>query len=180
MKSNHRRSTLLATCALATMFTAGLANAQTDDSEVEAIVVTGSRLPSTALTSAAPVTVLGSEDIAATGTASVGELLQTLPVASAAASDAAGRGNNGTANVALRGLSPINTLVLMNGRRVLPSTADGTVDLNSIAFEAIDRVEVLQDGASAVYGADAVAGVVNLIMLRKFDGLQLNAGYGIS
>ncbi|WP_213978943.1 TonB-dependent receptor [Sphingomonas sp. dw_22] len=196
MRYTRHKSTMLATCALMSLAAAYPAFAQTEVPQDQAataplpesqeepsggdIVVTGSRLAGTALTSSAPVTVLGRDQIDSSGTASVGELLQQLPVASPAASDSAGRGNSGTANVALRGLSAINTLVLINGRRVLANSADGTVDLNSVPFEAIDRVEVLQDGASAIYGSDAIAGVVNLIMRRSFDGLQLKAGSGIS
>ncbi len=146
----------------------------------EAIVVTGSRLPSTDLTGAAPLTILDRNEIEATGSTSIGELVRELPVASASASDTAGRGNDGSANVALRGLSAVNTLVLVNGRRMLSNSSGGTVDLNSVPFEAVDRVEVLQDGASAVYGTDAVAGVVNIILRRDFDGLLLKAGYGIT
>ncbi len=148
--------------------------------EEAAIVVTGSRLPSTHLTGAAPVTVLDRTEIDRSGKTSVGELLRDLPISGASATDTAGRGNDGSANVALRGLSAVNTLILVNGRRVLPNTADGTVDLNSIPFEAVDRVEVLQDGASAVYGSDAIAGVVNVIMKRDYDGLLIKGGYGIS
>lgn len=195
MRYSPRKSMMLTSCALLSMASASQLFAQTQpaatatltpqnsedaSSGEQEIVVTGSRLPSTALTSSAPVTVLDRSQIDVTGTASVGELLQELPVASPAASDAAGRGNAGAANVALRGLSAINTLVLVNGRRMLANTADGTVDLNSVPFEAVERVEVLQDGASAVYGSDAIAGVVNLIMRRSFDGLQIRAGTGIS
>jgi outer membrane receptor protein involved in Fe transport len=144
------------------------------------VVVTGSRLPSTHLNSSAPVTVLDRTEIDRSNKTSVGELLRDLPVAGASATDTAGRGNDGSANIALRGLSAVNTLVLINGRRVLPNTADGTVDLNSIPFEAVDRVEVLQDGASAVYGSDAIAGVVNVIMKHDYDGLMVKGGYGIS
>ncbi|MCH8686733.1 TonB-dependent receptor plug domain-containing protein [Pedomonas mirosovicensis] len=148
--------------------------------EEAAIIVTGSRLPGSDLTAAAPVTVLDRSEIDATGATNLGELLRELPVATASASDSAGRGNGGSATVALRGLSAVNTLVLINGRRVLPSSGDGIVDLNSIPFEAVERVEVLQDGASAVYGSDAIAGVVNLIMRKDFDGLMIKGGYGIS
>jgi iron complex outermembrane receptor protein len=144
------------------------------------IVVTGSRLPSTSLTSSAPVNVLNSAQIKATGATNVRELLRVLPAATATTGESAGRGNSGTATVALRGLSAVNTLVLINGRRVLANSAGGTVDLNSIPFAAIDRVEVLQDGASAIYGSDAIAGVVNLITKQSYDGLLLNAYYGIS
>lgn len=146
----------------------------------EAIVVTGSRLPQTDLVAPAQVTVLDRAEIEATGAQSVGELLRELPVASPSTSESAGRGNAGSANIALRGLSAVNTLVLVNGRRMLSNDASGTVDLNTIPFEAVERVEVLQNGASAIYGSDAVAGVVNLIMRRDFDGIQLKAGAGIA
>ncbi|MBU3076840.1 TonB-dependent receptor [Sphingomonas quercus] len=146
----------------------------------QAIVITGSRLASPDLTGSAPVTVLGREAIEQTGSSSVGELLREMPVATSSASESSGRGNNGTATVALRGLSAVNTLVLINGRRVLPFSDAGTVDLNSIPFEAVERVEVLQDGASAIYGSDAIAGVVNLIMRKDFEGLIVKGGLGFS
>ena len=148
--------------------------------EMDEVLVTGSRLATTGLNTSAPVTILDRSEIEATGATSVGELLRELPVATASASDTAGRGNGGSATVALRGLSAVNTLVLINGRRVLSNNEGGTVDLNSIPFEAVDRVEVLQDGASAIYGSDAIAGVVNIIMLREFEGLSLKGGYGVS
>ncbi|WP_336965750.1 TonB-dependent receptor [Sphingobium aquiterrae] len=148
--------------------------------EGEAIVITGSRLPNTGLTSSAPVNILNAAQIKATGATNVGELLRTLPAATSTSGEGAGRGNSGTATVGLRGLGAINTLVLINGRRVLASSGAGTVDLNSIPFAAIERVEVLQDGASAIYGSDAIAGVVNLIMRKSYDGLMLTGYYGIS
>jgi outer membrane receptor protein involved in Fe transport len=156
--------------------TAGLAG----DGQVDTVIVTGSRLAQRHLLDAAPVSVLSREDIAATGVTSIGELLRELPAATASASESAGRGNNGSATIALRGLGAVNTLVLINGRRVLANNSSGTVDLNSIPFDAVERVEVLQDGASAIYGSDAIAGVVNIIMASHFDGLLLKAGYGIS
>lgn len=151
-----------------------------EEKVIEMVVVTGSRLAQEDLTNAAPVTVLSRLDIDMSGATSVGELLRELPAATASASNTAGRGNNGSATVALRGLSAVNTLVLINGRRVLSNNANGTVDLNSIPLDAIQRVEVLKDGASAVYGSDAIAGVVNLIMVNDFDGMKLRGGYGIS
>ncbi|WP_136162541.1 TonB-dependent receptor [Sphingomonas flavalba] len=179
MRNISTKTVLLAAAAPLALLLPAQAPAQDGPAE-EVIIVTGSRLPSTDLTGAAPLTVLDRGEIEATGAQSVGELLRELPVASASASDSAGRGNNGSANIALRGLSAVNTLVLVNGRRVLSNSDGGTVDLNSIPFEAIDRMEVLQDGASAVYGSDAIAGVVNIIMRRSYDGLQLKAGYGVS
>ena len=147
---------------------------------IETVAVTGSRLAQRHLVDAAPVSVLSREDIAATGVTSIGELLRELPAAGASASDSAGRGNNGSATIALRGLGAVNTLVLINGRRVLANNSGGTVDLNSIPFDAVERVEVLQDGASAVYGSDAIAGVVNIIMASHYEGLLVKAGYGVS
>ncbi len=179
----HKLMCMTATIALTV---AGTAHAQTsspspaDASPPQDIVVTGSRLPSADLVSSAPVTVLDRSEIEATGATSVGSLLRELPAATATSSESAGRGNSGSATVALRGLSAVNTLVLINGRRVLASNSGGTVDLNSIPFETIERVEVLQDGASAIYGSDAVAGVVNLIMRRSYDGLLIKGSQGIS
>lgn len=168
--------------AISFALAATAANAQNTgaEPELDEVIVTGSRLPQIGLQSAAPVTVLDRAEIEATGATSVGELLRELPVATASASDTASRGNGGSATVALRGLSAVNTLVLVNGRRTLSNNEGGTVDLNSIPFEAVERVEVLQDGASAIYGSDAIAGVVNVIMRRDFDGLTLKGGYGTS
>lgn len=178
-----KRIAIASAClAAASLTVTNFAAAQDDtgDEPIEQIVVTGSRLAQKHLTDAAPVTVLSRADIDVTGATSVGELLRELPSAGASASESAGRGNNGSATVALRGLSSVNTLVLINGRRVLSNNPNGTVDLNSIPFDAIERVEVLQDGASAVYGSDAIAGVVNLIMRTDFDGLMLRGSYGES
>lgn len=151
-----------------------------EEKVIELVTVTGSRLAQRNLTDAAPITILNRQDIDLSGAMNLSELLHELPAASPAISESSGRGNNGSANVALRGLSAVNTLVLINGRRVLSNNADGTVDLNSIPFEAIERIEILQDGASAVYGSDAIAGVVNLIMTTDFDGIKIRAGYGES
>ena len=180
---NLRKRTLLVAsipCMLLPVAHAQNADPQSAATQMDEVLVTGSRLATTGLDTSAPVTILDRSEIDATGATSVGELLRELPVATASASDTAGRGNAGSATVALRGLSAVNTLVLINGRRVLSNNDGGTVDLNSIPFEAVDRVEVLQDGASAIYGSDAIAGVVNIIMRREFDGLSLKGGYGVS
>ena len=174
------RVTLASAISIALAATATNAQNAGTETELDEVIVTGSRLPQIGLQSAAPVTVLDRSEIEATGATSVGELLRELPVATASTSDTASRGNGGSATVALRGLSAVNTLVLINGRRTLSNNEGGTVDLNSIPFEAVERVEVLQDGASAIYGSDAIAGVVNVIMRRDFDGLTLKGGYGTS
>jgi iron complex outermembrane receptor protein len=180
MMKLSRRNLVLATIPLAMASAVNAQNAAPSSgaTQLEEIVVTGSRLATTGLNTSAPVTILDRAEIETTGAASVGELLRELPVATASASDSAGRGNGGSATVALRGLSAVNTLVLINGRRVLSNNDGGTVDLNSIPFEAVERVEVLQDGASAIYGSDAIAGVVNIIMRRSFEGLSIKGGYG--
>ncbi len=183
MKRFRKTALLLAVAPLsmpAAAWAQDTSAAPADENDATAIVVTGSRLPSKDLTGPAPLTIIDRAEIDKTGTTSIGEMIRDLPVASPATSDTASRGNDGSANVALRGLSAVNTLVLVNGRRMLSNTAGGTVDLNSVPFEAVERVEVLQDGASAVYGSDAVAGVVNIIMRRSYDGVLLKAGYGIS
>jgi outer membrane receptor protein involved in Fe transport len=177
-----RSNLVMATIPLvmATVTSAQNADPESGATQLDEVIVTGSRLATTGLDTSAPVTILDRSEIEATGAASVGELLRELPVATASASDSAGRGNGGSATVALRGLSAVNTLVLINGRRVLSNNEGGTVDLNSIPFEAVDRVEVLQDGASAIYGSDAIAGVVNIIMRRDFEGLAIKGGYGVA
>jgi outer membrane receptor protein involved in Fe transport len=182
MIKRSRHSFIVATIPLviATATNAQDAAPEPGAAQLDEIIVTGSRLATTGRDTSAPVTVLDRSEIDATGASSVGELLRELPVATASASDSAGRGNGGSATVALRGLSAVNTLVLINGRRVLSNNEGGTVDLNSIPFEAVERVEVLQDGASAVYGSDAIAGVVNIIMRRDFEGLMLKGGYGVA
>lgn len=176
----HRWSALLL-CAAASTSTASFAQSGDGEEVVEEIMVTGSRLAQTELNTSSPVTMISAEDVAATGMTSVGEILRELPVSGGQnASDTAGRGNSGIATIALRGLSAVNTLVLMNGRRMIASDDQGRVDLNSVPFTAIDRIEVLQDGASAIYGVDAIAGVVNLIMKESYDGLSIQGNYGIS
>ncbi|MCE2391162.1 MAG: TonB-dependent receptor [Proteobacteria bacterium] len=150
---------------------------------VEAITVTGSRIPRKDLEAAAPVTVLSREEIDRSGATSIGQLLRELPsVAGQAQTTQANNGGAGTQQISLRGLGSVRTLVLLNGRRLPPSVDSGAavpaVDLNTLPTLAIERVEVLKDGASAIYGSDAVAGVVNLITRRNFEGVELNAGYG--
>ena len=177
---NRRTSALAAGISLAFAGALHAQNPGQEAAQMDEVIVTGSRLATTGLDTTAPVTVIDRAAIEATGSTSVGELLRELPVATASASDTAGRGNGGSATVALRGLGSVNTLVLINGRRVLSNNDGGTVDLNSVPFEAVERVEVLQDGASAIYGSDAIAGVVNIIMRRDFEGLMVKGGYGIS
>jgi len=154
--------------------------AQEAEAESEVIVVTGSAIERKELTTPAPVSVIDKADIQASGLASVGDVLQNLPSQSNAINIQANNGGDGSTRVDIRGLGAVRTLVLMNGRRVVASGtgADASVDLNSIPLAAIERVEVLKDGASAIYGSDALGGVVNIITRDDFDGEEANVYTG--
>ena len=142
--------------------------------------VTGSRIRRTGYTGGAPVDILSSPDIELSGAQTLGELLKFVPAVSGnATSTAISNGGDGTATVTLRGLPASNTLVLINGRRVANDGLAGeSVDLNSIPPAAVERIEILKDGASAIYGSDAIAGVVNVIMKREFHGFLAEGFYG--
>jgi outer membrane receptor protein involved in Fe transport len=106
--------------------------------------------------------------------------LNTLPQMVPGLDRTSNNPGNGTATVNLRGLGTARTLVLINGKRVVPTTSTGTVDINTIPTALIQNIEVLTGGASAVYGSDAVAGVVNFILKDNFEGVSMNAGYEIT
>ena len=154
---------------------------------IEKIVATGSRIRRDSFTSAAPMDVVLTEAAASRGINDVATLLQTTTVAAGAPQVTAAStaifvqsGGLGTSTISLRGLSANRTLVLLNGRRAGPSGVGGSVsafDLNAIPLAAVDRVEVLKDGASSIYGSDAVAGVVNIIT-KKSDGGSFEAFVG--
>src|SRR4051794_14518947 len=141
------------------------------------IVITGTRIPQPNLTSASPVTVLSSQEIKLQGTTRTEDLINSLPQSFAAQGSNVSNGSTGTASVNLRGLGSQRTLVLINGRRLQPGDPrQGSVaDINFIPSSLVKRVDVLTGGASSVYGADAVAGVVNFIMDTNFRGLRLDA-----
>lgn len=143
-------------------------------------VVTGSRIPQPNLTSVNPVTQVTSEAIRITGTTKIENLLNNLPQVIAAQGSNLSNGATGTAEVSLRNLGPQRTLVLIDGKRVnAGDPASPYPDLNFIPAQLVSRIEVDTAGASAVYGSDAVAGVVNFIMKRDFEGVQVNVDYGI-
>ena len=186
LKVNSMRERLLASsmiCGAAMFGLAAQAQAQPQGAgEVAEVVVTGSRIPQPNLTSASPVTVVGAEDIATRGITRTEDLVNQLPQVFAAQGSSYANAADGTATVDLRGLGPTRTLVLIDGRRLQPGTPSATpgnlaADLNFIPASLIERVEVVTGGASAVYGADAVAGVVNFIMQRNFEGVRIDAQY---
>ncbi|MBL8525312.1 MAG: TonB-dependent receptor plug domain-containing protein, partial [Betaproteobacteria bacterium] len=139
----------------------------------EKIEVTGTRIPPPNLEGASPVTVIDAQSIKIDGVRSVENLLNNLPQVVADQGGNISNGATGTATVNLRNLGADRTLVLVNGRRLPPgSPRQFASDLNQVAAPLIKRVEVLTGGAGAVYGSDAVAGVVNFIMNDKFEGAQ--------
>jgi iron complex outermembrane recepter protein len=142
----------------------------------EVIIVTGSVIERRETTTPAPVSVLDKEELDAAGMVSIGDILQNLPSQSNAINVQANNGGDGSTRVDLRGLGAARTLVLLNGRRHVPGGlgADASVDLNAIPIAIIKRVEVLKDGASAVYGSDALGGVVNIITRDDFNGTEVN------
>ena len=178
--------------AAGTAITAGTALAQQTPpsapaQKIEKIEVTGSNIKRVEAEGPAPVQIITRQDIERSGQTTVGEVLRNLPINSAASFDDNFTGSfaRGSSGVSLRGLGQKSTLTLINGRRMAnnpfaQNLQDTFVDLNSIPLAAIERIEVLKDGASAIYGSDAIAGVVNIILRKDFTGLELGTGYGIS
>jgi outer membrane cobalamin receptor len=148
------------------------------DTEIDQIVVTGSRIKMANLEGTSPVTQVTSADIATQGVTRVEDLINQLPQAFAEQNANISNGASGTATVNLRGLGSERTLVLIDGRR-MPGFAYGpAADLNQIPAAMVERVEILTGGASAVYGSNAIGGVVNFIMKKDFEGVQFDAQYG--
>lgn len=186
MKIKTMRERLLASSMICGVAVLGLSATQAaaQEGEVSEIVVTGTRIPSPNLESVSPVTAIGAAEIKAQGITRVEDMVNSLPQAFAAQGAALSNGSTGTATVNLRGLGATRTMVLIDGRRLMPGTPNTSggalaADLNFIPAALIERVDILTGGASAVYGADAVAGVVNFIMQRNFEGVRLDAQYGI-
>lgn len=151
--------------------------------EIEEVYVTGSRIIRKDLEGSAPVTVLDAERLKISGATTVADVLRSLPsiVGNATTTSTTNGGGAGTADLTLRGLPSKQTLVLLNGRRMPNDGVLGvTPDLNMIPFSAVQQVEVLKEGASAVYGSDAIAGVVNIKLKKDFEGLQVNTYGGVS
>ncbi|MBI1197061.1 MAG: TonB-dependent receptor [Phenylobacterium sp.] len=172
MKSSTR-GRLLATTVLGAVVVSAPAFAQETVTE---LVVTGSRIARPDLTSVSPLATVGAAELAAKGVVNTENLLNTLPQTAPGVTGTVNNGNGGVATVNLRGLGSTRTLVLVDGKRQVPTTSTGSVDINLIPPAMIDRIDVVTGGASAVYGSDAIAGVVNFILKRDFEGLEFRAG----
>ena len=188
--SRLRRASLPAGIALilAAPFAAQAQEAPAENAtNLDKIVVTGSNIPRSDIETSSPVQVITRQEIDRTGKNTVAEYLQTLTI-DGAGSIPKSFGNGfagGGAGVSLRGLGAGSTLVLLNGRRLAPFglADDGQkvfTDLSTIPLEAVERIDVLKDGASAVYGSDAIAGVVNIILRRDFTGAVVKGSVGTS
>lgn len=147
---------------------------------IEELVVTGSRIKRSDVEGANPVQIITRTQLVATGLTNMGDILQRIPSVAGAGENAnINDKGSGAVRVSLRGLGPERTLVLLNGRRMVGSGtgADSSVDLSSIPTSIVKRVEVLKDGASAIYGSDAIAGVINIITRNDFEGAEFSATY---
>ncbi len=171
-----------------------LANAQDADAAIEEVVVTGSRIRRNPLNESAAIMDVGRSDLERTGLTNLGDALQDLPITGSAPNsqfnvpgnsgfpqDGAGIGAGGV-QLSLRNLGGKRTLVLVDGRRWIAgasaSGVPGTVDLNTIPGNVVERIEILQDGASAIYGSDAIGGVINVITMEGFEGFKFDTQYG--
>ncbi|OWQ88515.1 hypothetical protein CDN99_16825 [Roseateles aquatilis] len=187
----HQRNTLSAAALIVLGSLAGLAHAQQAENpqQLERVEVVGSAIKRTNAEGVSPIEVLSRKAIERTGATSVNELLRSIPSIDVfdqgelASNSPSG---SGTANIGMRGLSSSQVLVLLNGRR-LPvnalydsSGAGAAFDINSLPIGAIERIEILKDGGSALYGADAVAGVINFVTKTDYQGIEVNGSWGRS
>ncbi|WP_046655699.1 TonB-dependent receptor domain-containing protein [Lysobacter capsici] len=156
------------------------APAEADATTLDRIQVTGSRISIPGLTTNSPVMTVDREEIDRNQPVTAEDFLKILPGATPAIGPGVNNGANGGATVNLRGLGDNRTLVLMDGRRVVPFNLFGVVDTNVIPVALIESVDLVTGGASAVYGADAVSGVVNFVLKRNFEGVEVNTSYGQS
>src|SRR6266403_1601736 len=158
------------------------APAGASEATAERVIVTGSNIPTSEETGPNPVDTYRTEDLQKLGVVNQTDLLTKLPIqAGGTVNQNIANGGDGSVIPNLRGLLPKETLVLVDGKRVAPNANGGTlggVDINLIPFPMIDRIEILKDGASAIYGADAIAGVFNIILVHKFRGLEIGGTIG--
>lgn len=185
MKKNNYVNVAKIAIAVNIALATGAALAQEQD--IEKIAVTGSLIKRTDMAGPSPVSSLSAEDIANTGVTDLISLFTKLPISGQGTFSTQGNSSDDTANggssVSLRGLGADSTLILVNGRRVSVSPfAKGIdtafVDINNIPVSAIKRVDILKDGASATYGSDAIAGVINVVLKDDFEGLEISGKYG--
>jgi outer membrane cobalamin receptor len=158
-------------------------NAGPADTKVETVIVTGSRIAQTELQSMTPVTVLSNQAVESSGVLNISDFLRDLPSVGTSALSTTNSNfltnNSGVNTINLRNLGDQRTLVLVNSKRYVPGISGSSdVDFNTIPTDFIDHIEITTGGASAIYGSDAVAGVVNIIYKSNFQGLELRGQAG--
>jgi iron complex outermembrane recepter protein len=158
---------------------AGTATAQEQTTEMDEVIVTGSRLVRSDLSAPSPTTVINQDAVQLSGDATVEAVLNELPQLSAGNNSSVNSaGGSGVLTANLRGLGATRTLTLVNGRRFIPANGAGSVDLSTIPNALVKRVDIITGGASAVYGSDAITGAVNFILRDDFEGLEVGAQFG--
>jgi iron complex outermembrane recepter protein len=180
LKKTHLSMAVSAALGMSATVLTPLANAQEEGAALEEVVVTGSRIKKSNLVSASPVVQVDAEELRFQGTVRVEDMMRNLPQVYATQNTGISNGATGTATLNLRNLGDERTLVLINGRRMPAGSPiqDGTgADINQIPGALIKSVEVLTGGSSAVYGSDAVAGVINFKMMDDFQGVKLDYQY---
>ncbi len=174
---------LIRAAVVACIAAASFSAAAQESADLEEVQITGTRLRASGFTTPTPVTVVGVERLEQRAITNIGDALSELPSFRASTNPATQQstgGNLGARVLDLRGLGAARTLVLVDGKRFVASTSQGTIDVNLIPSSLIERTDVVTGGASAAYGSDAVAGVVNFILDGKLDGMKASTTYGVS
>ena len=182
-ETSKLRSVLLAGTIISTLALVGPVAAQDakSKSKGETVIVTGSRIAKRDNVAESPILTVTSEKLAGSGYVAAEQYLNTLPqIAPGLSSQSNNPSSNGRAFLDLRGLGENRNIVLINGRRGQGATSGGVVDINTIPGALVDRVEIISGGAATTYGADAVSGVINFIMKRKFSGVELDSQYSVT
>ncbi len=188
---NHSKMKALPQALLAALIMTPIAFAQAQTSsaqKVEKIEVTGSNIKRVDAETSAPIQIITADDLRKSGFTTISEALRNLPISNAGSLNDLATGNSfaiGSSSISLRGLGANSTLVLLNGRRLANyGFASGgqvqAVNLDTIPFAAIERIEILKDGASAIYGSEAIAGVINVILRKDYVGAQAAGSYSIN
>lgn len=170
-------SSMICGAALLGVSTEALAQTQAAGNEVTEIVVTGSRIKQPGLESASPITSIGADEIRLQQTSEVEQVIRFLPASVAGDNPARNNGTAGVTTVDLRGLGPQRNLIMIDGHRVTPYNENGSVDVSVIPTALLDRVDVITGGASAVYGSDAISGLINFVFKKNFEGVEFDTGY---
>lgn len=176
-KSNKLRDAVVLALVVGVGGTGTAIAQEAGTTNLDKIEVTGSRIKSADIETSQPVLTLTRQDIDKQGVTSVADVLQRVAANGAALNRTFNNGGDGSSGIALRNLGSARTLVLVNGRR-WTTGLDGSVDLNTIPTAMVERIDILKDGASTIYGSDAIAGVVNIITRKNFDGAEAGVNVG--